>query len=267
MPNEIGRCGAQAAVKVDVRLIAASGCDLEAAVKEGRLREELFRRLQTCAIVVPPLRERAEDIPDLVRHLLARFNAEEGKRVRSISTAAMSRLCGYSWPGNVRELEDVLLRAVMLAQGDTIDLNEIAQMSSEQQNCEHPTIAARAPIAAGRQIALSAQDSEMPIAIMLDACGQDGLLSIAPSVPHGPPEPPLNETHWLSLLDASGEVRPLEAIESDAIRFAIAHYRGQMSEVARRLQIGRSTLYRKLKDLGLENGESLLRQGENVATK
>ena len=233
--GEIEPVGARKPVKVDVRLISATNRDLIADVKSGRFREDLFYRLHVFPISVPPLRERLQDIPELARHFLVRSAAEEGKRVSGLSAEAMSLLCAYQWPGNVRQLENAVFRAVVLAEGDIIGCGEFPQIASQVSGCV-------------------ATDDIAPMAI-------------SETVPHGlhpikgdlfdlgsaTISPPAATTPMsaLDLLDDNGEVRPLEHIEADAIRFAIAHYRGQMSEVARRLRIGRSTLYRKLDSLGL----------------
>jgi len=233
--GEIEPVGARKPVKVDVRLISATNRDLIADVKSGRFREDLFYRLHVFPISVPALRERLQDIPELARHFLVRFAAEEGKRVSGLSAEAMSLLCAYQWPGNVRQLENAVFRAVVLAEGDIIGCGEFPQIASQVSGCV-------------------ATDDIAPMAI-------------SETVPHGlhpikgdlfdlgsaTISPPAATTPMsaLDLLDDNGEVRPLEHIEADAIRFAITHYRGQMSEVARRLRIGRSTLYRKLDSLGL----------------
>jgi DNA-binding NtrC family response regulator len=181
-------------------------------------------------IAVPALRERTEDIPDLVRHFLARIAAEEGKRVRTISGEALALLGRHRWPGNVRQLENAVFRAVVLAEGDTIGTGEFPQVAAQI------TQAAFAPASADLpHIASAPTMSEVP---------HPHDSNIAPA---GAP----SMAGALALLDAHGDVRPLEELEYETIRFAIAHYRGQMSEVARRLRIGRSTLYRKLEHLGL----------------
>jgi DNA-binding NtrC family response regulator len=86
-----------------------------ALVRAGTFREDLFYRLHIYPVTLPPLRERMEDVPDLVKRFVARFAAEEGKRVRSVSAEAMQLLSGYKWPGNVRQLENTVFRAVVLA--------------------------------------------------------------------------------------------------------------------------------------------------------
>ena len=234
--DEVDPVGGRKSVKVDVRVVSASNRNLIAAVKEGRFREDLFYRLHVFPITVPPLRERPEDIPDLVRHFLVRFNAEEGKRIRVVAADAMALLARCPWPGNVRQLENAIFRAVVLAEGDEIGVDEFPQLAAQ---------AVKAPLPpAGEPSPAPEPEAEAPL--MLEPA--------APVGPAGPVAPSLQpQGPGLALLGSAGEVRPLADIEADVIRFAIAHYRGQMSEVARKLQIGRSTLYRKLDDLGVED--------------
>ena len=248
--GEVEPVGGRRPVPVDVRVISATNRNLAADVRSGRFREDLFYRLHVFPISVPPLRERAEDIQDLVRHFLARIAAEEGKRVRAISSEALVLLGRHRWPGNVRQLENTIFRAVVLADSDSIGLNEFPQIAAQ---------------ATGGLEAHAAAPSIQP------APAEPSVHRPAPVMIEIPP--PFDIGHGLTssgpasigMLDERGEVRPLEAIETDAIRFAIAHYHGQMSEVARRLQIGRSTLYRKLEHLGLgERSES--EHGESAET-
>jgi len=220
--GEIEPVGARKTVNVDVRIVSATNRDLIADVKAGRFREDLFYRLHVFPIHVPPLRQRQEDIPALARHFLARIAAEEGKRVRSISAEAQRLLSSFRWPGNVRQLENAVFRAVVLADGEEIGVNEF------------PQIAGAAPEQAATWIEPS-----------------PAMVSAWPDEPVRKTAPLTIEPAMLHLTDARGEVRPLEDIERDVIRFAIAHYNEQMSEVARRLKIGRSTLYRKLETLDL----------------
>jgi DNA-binding NtrC family response regulator len=202
-----------------------------AEVRGGRFREDLYYRLCVFPIGVPPLRERAEDIPHLIRHFLLRFAAEEGKRVRSVSAPALAMLAAFAWPGNVRQLENAIYRAVVLAEGDEIGVNEFPQIAalSSAGGVETPLVPQQETPGPGQPLIL---DADSPAALT--------------NVPSGTALP---------LLDTSGDVLPLEAIEAATIRFAISHYRGQMSEVARKLRIGRSTLYRKLDQLGLAAGQ------------
>ncbi len=237
--------GGRKPVKVDVRIISATNRNLIAAVKEGRFREDLFYRLHVFPVTVPPLRARREDIPELVRHFLVRFTAEEGKRIRAVAGEGMELLGSHDWPGNVRQLENVVFRAVVLAEGDEIGLAHLPQIAAAQADAPAPPAESdgRAEFGAIGPLVLSAPD-------------------IAPGCEMHT-EPRSRDDSFL--LNAAGEVRPLAEIESETIRFALTKYRGQMSTVARKLQIGRSTLYRKLKELGLESAPIDLCIGENVA--
>ncbi|MCK6529350.1 sigma-54 dependent transcriptional regulator [Myxococcota bacterium] len=114
------RVGGLKSIAVDVRLVAATNADLEAMVREGAFREDLFYRLNVVPIRLPPLRERREDIPDLADHFVKRFNKRLGRTVSGIRDDALGILVGHSWPGNVRELENVIERAVLLAEGDRL---------------------------------------------------------------------------------------------------------------------------------------------------
>src|SRR3954463_6158231 len=241
--SQVDPVGGRKPVKVDVRIISATNRNLIADVKNGRFREDLFYRLHVFPITVPPLRERPEDIPDLVRHFLIRFAAEEGKRIRAVSAEALGVLYAHPWPGNVRQLENAMFRAVVLADGDEIGVDEFPQLA----------LSGRMPAPA---ITPADETPHERVAAPL-------ILEEAPAmIPHAAPAPAADA---LPLVDASGQVRPLEELEADVIRFAIARYRGQMSEVARRLRIGRSTLYRKLDDLGLGAAKSGEPE-ENVAS-
>ena len=212
--------GGRKPVKVDVRIISATNRKLLDRVKGGHFREDLFYRLHVLPLTIPPLRARREDIPHLLRHFLARFAAEENRTITGISGDAMAYLAELDWPGNIRQLENTVYRAVVLSEGEQLGI------------ADFPLI--------------NAQSTMVP-----DAPGEP--LVVAPSHPavisgNEIPIAPLPTHGILTMLSGAGDVRPLEEMENEIIRFAIAHYRGQMSEVARRLKIGRSTLYRKLDD-------------------
>jgi DNA-binding NtrC family response regulator len=221
--GEIEPVGARKSVKVDVRIVSATHRDLIADVKDGRFREDLFYRLHVFPISVPPLRQRPEDVAELARHFLTRIAAEERKRVRMIDVDAMALLCSYRWPGNVRQLENAIFRAVVLAESEEIGVAEFPQISA-QTDC------------------VPVQPALEPRPVMIT----DLPAAAPPPQPQGP---------MLRLTDGHGAVRSLEEIEREVIRFAIKHHRGQMSEVARRLKIGRSTLYRKLEEQQAVSGE------------
>jgi DNA-binding NtrC family response regulator len=123
--REFERLGGTRTVKVDVRLIAATNRDLRAALEEGTFREDLYYRLNVVPIDIAPLRQRREDIPDLVNLFISRFAADSGKSVESISPEAMQILVNYHWPGNVRELQNIVERACALAKGNVLQAADI----------------------------------------------------------------------------------------------------------------------------------------------
>ena len=119
------RVGGSKDVGVDVRVVAATARDLEGAVASGEFRDDLFYRLNVVRLRIPPLRERAEDVPELAHHFIEVFNQRFDKRVRTLSPPALRALVGFGWPGNVRQLENVVERALLLAEGDSIELEDL----------------------------------------------------------------------------------------------------------------------------------------------
>ena len=201
--GEVHPVGARHSLIVDVRVVAASNRRLADEVAAGRFREDLFDRLSVVPVTIPPLRERAGDIPALTRHLLARIAQQPGLRPLGITDDALTLLGEYDWPGNVRQLGNALFRAAVLCEGAALTTADFPQIAS-----------------------LGARRNATAAAAMAGG---------------------------VTLFRADGNMRPLEDIEADVIRLAIGHYRGRMTEVARRLGIGRSTLYRKLGELGIES--------------
>jgi len=214
--GEIDPIGSKRPVKVDVRIISATNRNLQDQVKAGLFREDLFYRLNVFPIEAPSLRERREDIPALIEHFIRRFNVEEGKRVAGVASDALQMLCAYDWPGNVRQLENTVYRAIVLSDSPHLQAYDFPAISG--QNLPQPGSVPQ--VIAEHQQALHqlAQGEDQPVRI----------------------------------LDGAGHLRRLEDIERDLIEHAISVYAGHMSEVARRLGIGRSTLYRKVRDCGLE---------------
>ena len=119
--HEFERANSNTPIRVDTRVIAATNRDLRGMVSEGKFREDLFYRLNVINLQLPPLRERASDVPALAMHFLRRYSEENGKKVDRLSEAALTRLAAYNWPGNVRELENVIERAVVLSEGSAIE--------------------------------------------------------------------------------------------------------------------------------------------------
>jgi transcriptional regulator with GAF, ATPase, and Fis domain len=120
--QEFERVGSTRGQRVDVRIVAATNRDLETEVAEGRFRADLFYRLNVFPLWIPPLRERPDDIPLLVRHFLAQFQRKFAKPLREVTTASLMRLQEYGWPGNIRELQNVLERACVLATGPVVEV-------------------------------------------------------------------------------------------------------------------------------------------------
>ncbi len=224
--GEVDPIGAKKPVKVDIRLISATNRDLQDMVAQGSFREDLYYRLNVFPLVIPPLRERQEDIGPLVEHFCASIAASEGRTLRGVTADAMAMLQGYEWTGNVRQLENAVFRAVVLCDGDSLRPEDFPQIAASMgmNTLSAPETPAALP-------APSAQ-----AAIAAPAAGGDGNGGNGGLSPYG----------------GDGEIRPLAEIEEEMIRAAIDHYKGQMSEVARRLGIGRSTLYRKVREFGLE---------------
>ncbi|MEL6278004.1 MAG: sigma-54 dependent transcriptional regulator [Pseudomonadota bacterium] len=218
--GEVDAVGAKKPVKVDIRLISATNRDLHEQVAEGRFREDLYYRLNVFPLALPPLRERREDIPDLIEHFIEKFSAEEGRNIRGIEESALALLCEYNWPGNVRQLENTVYRAVVLSDRELLTLHDFPQLVAS----------------VGRS-----DEVEPPASPTLDGEGLH-------------PRPPIAE--GFSPYDQDGNLRTLAEVEGEMIELAIRKYDGRMSEVARRLGIGRSTLYRKVRELGLELRES-----------
>jgi DNA-binding NtrC family response regulator len=222
--REIDPVGSKRPVKVDVRIIAATNRNLLQQVSEGRFREDLYYRLNVFPIEAPSLRERRDDIPALVDAFVRRFNVEEGKRVVGATPEALALLQAHDWPGNVRQLENSVYRAIVLADGPYLTPHDFPAISGLTAPIPPEMMAAVDPIAAA------------------------GLPSAAQLIAEAPKDAPVR------ILDDRGHLRTLEEIERDLIQLAIEIYAGHMSEVARRLGIGRSTLYRKVREQGLDVG-------------
>ena len=228
--GEIEPVGASRIERVNVRVISATNRRLLGLAQTGEFREDLYYRLNVFPIYVPPLRERLDDIELLASHFIARFAAEAQKRIAGLSGPALELLRGYDWPGNIRQLENVLYRAIVLSDGGYLEIADFPQIVAQ---------------ARGREESLRLA-SALPV----------------PSAPvHIDAARPRKEVETREavqdrFLDAGGDVRPLETLERELIEFALKRYGGRMSKVARALGIGRSTLYRKLRDYGLESDMS-----------
>jgi len=220
--SEVDPIGSKRPVKVNVRVISATNRNLAEEVKAGRFREDLFYRLNVFPIEVPPLSARRDDVPALIEHFIARYNAEERRDVRGVRHEVLEVLMSQPWPGNVRQLENTIFRAVVLAEGAYLSAEDFPLLTGEFS---------AAGISAGPPV-VGADSSDLP-----------------------PPLPSLEASEpdeSVAIFDREGHLRSLQEIEKDLIELAIDTYEGKMSEVARRLGMGRSTLYRKLREHNLE---------------
>ena len=241
--GEIETVGARSPQKVNVRLISATNKDLITEVKEGRFREDLYYRLNVFPITIPALRRRKEDIPVLVRSFVERFAGEQKLATPlALSSAAMALLTAFDWPGNIRQLENAIFRAVVLAQGAELhggrfpaDRHAASRLHADRS---------RDCVLGGRDRGRLRQGLRGETAVGLSR------LPAARGEPNYRRRQAAENT--IASVDRGGQVRKLAEVEEELIRFALKFYHGQMSQVARKLGIGRSTLYRKLKDYGID---------------
>jgi two-component system nitrogen regulation response regulator NtrX len=149
--GEVERLGSAKTVNVDVRVIAATNKNLEAEIEKGNFREDLYFRLAVIPIFVPPLRERAEDIPLLVKHFLNQLGRENNRRPKQMTPAAMDLMKRYRWRGNIRELRNTIERMIIMTEGDVIDVADVPDTVKSDKSGPRPSISspAAAPAAAG----------------------------------------------------------------------------------------------------------------------
>lgn len=244
--GEIEQTAGKRARKVNVRLVLATNKDLIEEVKAGRFREDLYYRLNVFPITIASLRRRKEDIPHLARAFVERFSAEQRlAKPLGIDASALALLTGYDWPGNTRQLENAVFRAVVLAEGPVLGDRDFPQI-----------LAQMAPHRPATDLGVARGHGE-PVLPSAPVGGDTA--PAAASATQGEPSPPARPSvpselsaNVIVSTDEAGNVRKLAEIEEELIRFALKFYRGQMSQVARKLGIGRSTLYRKLKDYGID---------------
>ncbi|MGJ8527988.1 sigma-54-dependent transcriptional regulator [Maritalea sp.] len=226
--GEVEPIGATKIEKVDVRIVSATNKRLLNLTKEGHFREDLYYRLNVFPIYLPPLRERMNDLDALVSHFITRFAAQEGRQISQCDPQAMQLLKKFAWPGNVRQLENTVYRAVVLATNSILQVDDFPQIRASIDG----TDAMRAELANQPQLV-------RPVHI-------DDLSAPNPS------QASTVETVADRFIATNGEIAPLDHVERDLIAFALDQHQGRMSAVARALGIGRSTLYRKLKEYDLE---------------
>ncbi len=229
--REIQPIGGQP-IRVKARIISASNQDLEAAVQQGRFRLDLYHRLAVFPIVVPPLRERREDIPQLAKHFLVRMAAQEHRGQLKLHPEVMERMLKHTWNGNVRELENMIYRAVVLSEGTTLALEDFPVLALGPGSAERS--GAGAPwMDAGRVRAAPGFASPA------------GTGAPTGSAPAGASHSAAAST------SAPRTVVPLDQVERQAIISALQLNGGNVTRTAIQLKIGRATLYRKFKQYRL----------------
>jgi DNA-binding NtrC family response regulator len=231
--GEVDPVGANESIKVNVRLISATNRDLIEMVRQGKFREDLFYRLNVFPILVAPLRERMEDVPDLIHHFITKFANEENRCLDGIGPEALDLLMRYVWPGNVRQLENTIFRAVILAEDSKLNVEEFPQIAAIVDGFD-----VRIPPAPAQCFERSMPKGPAMIGSEFSIMSHNGYDS--------------DDDVGIRVTTDAGEIRSLGDVEADMIKLALTQYDGHMSKIARKLGIGRSTLYRKVRELGLE---------------
>ncbi|OHE86519.1 MAG: Fis family transcriptional regulator [Verrucomicrobia bacterium RIFCSPLOWO2_12_FULL_64_8] len=235
--GEIQRVGGTETIKVDVRVIAATNKNLEEIVRAKTFREDLYYRLNVMRIRMPPLRERAGDIPQIIDYLLQTLAKQRRGRVKKVAAEAMAVLTRYRWPGNVRELENAIQRSAVIAQGDTILLKDLPPEIRD----------AAGPAAIVPSLVPGPGESAAPAG------------APAPSVTAPPPRAPAPLTlaealdYVYARLKADGGKKPvLERLEREMIERALKDENGNLVRTSERLGMTRTTLRKRIDSLGLK---------------
>ena len=208
-------------------------------------------------MMIAPLRQRRDDIAPLIYHFVKKISKEEHRQnISAIQSSAMQTLQAYDWPGNIRELENAIFRAIILCDGEELTLEDFPQIQSQMpgfdlslhENAQVTKTNANASSEIEPTVLATDVVEEMTERIQFTDLKQD-----QSEKSHSDEQLPATGVYGMTkLISDEGQIRSLEEIEADTIRFAIEIYSGKMSEVARRLKIGRSTLYRKLKEYDIE---------------
>jgi DNA-binding NtrC family response regulator len=215
--SEIDRVGGSKPIKINVRVITATHCNLEEAIAAGRFREDLFYRLNVIPIAIPPLRERQSDIPLLVHHYLKHFNQQKGKSIESISDAAIEILCNYQWPGNIRELANFMERMVVLSTDKTLTPRDLPEkvMSDVPKETWEPLV--------------QAESDQTPAEFIRKS---------------------RNHAHYIGMPEEGVNLKQMvEEFEKELIIEALEKTNGVKNQAATLLGLNRTTLVEKLKKM------------------
>ena len=257
--HEIRRVGETEARYLDIRIIAATNRNLQQAMHEGRFREDLYYRLNTFHLQLPPLRDRKPVIPNLIRYFILKNKEAQGKEIHDLEPAALYALTKYPYPGNIRELENIMEHAIVLSEGGVIkleDLPEYVQVEAREKTVAIPHIkeAVSNKESAGKPVFDNDEEAEEneksaenplgkpihfePISGKTDSAG---LLTHNPTkfITHNP-------------MPEEEEILSLDEMERRHILHALSICKGNKTEVCKKLGISRATLWRKLKELKIE---------------
>jgi len=258
--GEIQRVGGMETIKVDVRIIAATNKDLEEMVKAKTFREDLYYRLNVVRIRMPALRERPDDIPQIVDFCLQNLVKQKKARISKVSPETMAILIRHRWPGNVRELENVIYRSAVIAQGDTILPKDLPQEIRDAVGS--PIIVAApvsAPVAPVQEVSMNVPATTAPFDAMRTALSESAALSRAKSmsdaIAAAVTPPPLTIEHALDFLHAElgkGTEPILERIEREMIRRVVVAQGGNILKASEQLGITRATLRKRIDELGIK---------------
>lgn len=239
--KEITKVGSNRLMKVDVRILAATNKDLRQLAREGRFREDLFFRLNVISLHMPPLRQRQEDISQLIQHFLRTFSQKHGKSGLFIKPDALEAILDYSWPGNVRELENTIERMVIFASDSpiTIDDLELAGMSYNHNDSEFDRTVTTSVQASSASTHSDKKEADTSFAIPNDNASEQPANQIPNQIPNQ-----IIET-W--------DLMTLDEIEKQYVTRILEEKDGNRTETARILGIDRKTLRQKLKRWGLES--------------
>ena len=238
--GEIETVGAGGTKRVNVRVISATNRRLLNLTREKRFREDLFYRLNVFPLYIPPLRDRIEDIEPLADHFMARLAPEVGRKISGLAPQSLELLKSYDWPGNVRQLENAIYRAIVLNESGLLSPVDFPQIvaGTASRDTAHKQIAAQplAPFPVHVDDPIKAPETPA-----------NGSASITETNAGGQPD---------RFVTAKGQPKSLQDTEKELILFTLQHHRGKMTRVARSLGIGRSTLYRKIREYGLEKDQT-----------
>jgi DNA-binding NtrC family response regulator len=263
--NEFTKLGSNRPVSVDVRIIAATNRDLEAMMRAGTFREDLYYRLQVIELHIPPLRERREEIPQLIEFFLVKYSERYGRPLRRPSEPLRETLLSYSWPGNVRELENVIKRFVIL-QDESLVLAELKRARTNAEVTAPPRAPMPAPSGTGSVAAVAPPSTYAPAAAAAAAAAAAPPVAAAPPAPNAPPTPSAADETEEAVAEPSIPSGPISLpelardaamrAERAAIQQALDRFRWNRRKAADFLGVSYKTLLNKMKECGISEQQA-----------